>query len=53
MTLLAHAADLLTGLIFLAPVVIVVGMLVVIHVRDRRGDDTRAPLPTNEGDESG
>ena len=54
MTTIAHAADLLTGLIFLAPVVIAIGTLVVINIRDRRrGEAPRAPLPTNEGDESG
>ena len=53
MIVIAHAADLLTGLIFLAPMVIVIGILVAINIRDRRRGETRAPLPTNEGDEPG
>ena len=51
MTVLAHAADLLTGLIFLAPVVIVIGILVAINIRDRRRGESRRPVSTDEGDE--
>ena len=53
MTVIAHAADLLTGLIFLAPLVIVTAILVGINIRDRRRGEARSRVPTNEGDESG
>lgn len=51
MTIIAHAGGLLTSLIYLAPVVIAIGSLVIMSRRDRRRGEPRAPIPTDDGEE--
>jgi len=48
MLVIAHAADMLTSLLYLAPVVIVIGVLVLQRARDRRRGPTEEPVEPEE-----
>ena len=50
MTVIAHAGDWLTSLIYLVPVVAVLGVLIVTPIRERRRGPADSADTTNESE---
>ena len=50
MTIIAHAGDWLVSVLYIVPLLVVVGMLAVSAIRDRRrgDDDDDAPQTTDD-----
>lgn len=50
MRVIAHAGDWLTSLIYLAPVIVVLGVLIVATIRDRRASAGESTTSHNESE---